>query len=452
VVSGVQMTEVTVAAPRQTLFVRMLTGQSVPVQVAEDDTIAAVKEHIARSEGIPASEQKLLFSGRVLEDQCTVAHYNIGAESTVHLVTAPTPEASTAAPKFRTWKLNELIDKGQFTLGKKLGMGATNIANVVTVEGVRYAGKRIVALSDSHFRETYGLNSKEQIEMLMRPEGVLTKLDRELDLLKHLDHPNIIALPGVIYEDVEGVTIPMYCLQELGEGGALDVKLGTGPIAMPTARSYLHEMLAAVVYLHRENVLHRDLKPANVLLDASHEHVKLCDFGEARNNIGSTMTTSGTPVYMAPEVSSGYYSDKADIYSLGVMAMEMCGVKPMMTHEERTTLFTTKENESNNIAGSEFGRVLCTTWNTDPAMRPGAEVLLGALDGDFSQVPPTTPVTNPAPAPVPSILVRLTTLEQTLGQPSTGSIPARLRKAEELFELPPTGSTSERLAALGEAL
>ena len=73
--------------------------------------------------------------------------------------------------------------------------------------------------------------------------------------------------------------------------------------------------------------------------------------------------------------STGHYSDKADIYSLGVMAMEMCGVKPMMTHEERTTLFTTKENESNNIAGSEFGRVLCTTWNTDPAVRPGAEVM-----------------------------------------------------------------------------
>ena len=73
--------------------------------------------------------------------------------------------------------------------------------------------------------------------------------------------------------------------------------------------------------------------------------------------------------------STGHYSDKADIYSLGVMAMEMCGVKRMMTHEERTTLFTTKENESNNIAGSEFGRVLCTTWNTDPAMRPGAEVM-----------------------------------------------------------------------------
>ena len=59
----------------------------------------------------------------------------------MHLVTAPTPEASTAAPTFRTWKLNELIDKGQFTLGKKLGVGATNIAHVVTVEGARYAGK-----------------------------------------------------------------------------------------------------------------------------------------------------------------------------------------------------------------------------------------------------------------------------------------------------------------------
>ena len=40
-------------------------------------------------------------------------------------------------------------------------------------------------------------------------------------------------------------------------GGALDAKLSAGPLAMPTARTYLHEMLAAVVYLHSENVLHR---------------------------------------------------------------------------------------------------------------------------------------------------------------------------------------------------
>ena len=79
-------------------------------------------------------------------------------------------------------------------------------------------GKRIIALSDPYFREIYSLDSKEQIEMLMRPDGVLTKLNRELDLLKHLDHPNIIALPGIIYDDVEGVAIPMYCLQKLGEG------------------------------------------------------------------------------------------------------------------------------------------------------------------------------------------------------------------------------------------
>ena len=85
--------------------------------------------------------------------------------------------------------------------------------------------------------------------------------------------------------------------------------------------------------------------------------------------------------------SAGHYSNKVDIYSLGVMAMEMCGVKPMVTHDERTILLTAEKDKASIIAGSEFGRVLCTSWNKDPATRPGAAALLSALDGDFSQVP-----------------------------------------------------------------
>ena len=84
--------------------------------------------------------------------------------------------------------------------------------------------------------------------------------------------------------------------------------------------------------------------------------------------------------------SAGHYSEKVDIYALGVMAMEMCGVKPLDHHVNRTTLFTAEKDKASIIAGVEFGRVLCTTWNTDPAVRPGAAALLGALDGDFSQV------------------------------------------------------------------
>ena len=99
-----------------------------------------------------------------------------------------------------------------------------------------------------------------------------------------------------------------------------------------TARFYAGEIVLTFEYLHNRNIIYRDLKPENLLLDIK-GHVKIADFGFAKEIDRRTYTLCGTPDYLAPEIILNKGHGKpVDWWSLGILVYEMLAVRERDLH------------------------------------------------------------------------------------------------------------------------
>ncbi len=159
------------------------------------------------------------------------------------------------------------------------------------------------------------------------------RFEREIKLAAKLQHPHILALydSGV----ADGL---LYYVMPFVKGESLRDKLDReGMLPVEDALRLTLEICGALQHAHDQGIVHRDIKPENILL--AHDHALVADFGIARaaseagqQKLTQTGMAVGTPVYMAPEQSTGdVVGPTADIYSLGCMLYEMLAGEPPFT-------------------------------------------------------------------------------------------------------------------------
>lgn len=153
---------------------------------------------------------------------------------------------------------------------------------------------------------------------------------REIKLLQHLHHINIIRLID-IFGDHRSLN-DIYLVFDRMETNMHDIIYSKNKLTDEHVKYFIWQLLCGIKYMHSAGVIHRDLKPSNLLLNSDCD-MKICDFGLSRGEAKDAEYTEYvvTRWYRAPEVmlSPGSYGKKMDVWSIGCIMAELIGRSPI---------------------------------------------------------------------------------------------------------------------------
>nr|AKL87247.1 mitogen-activated protein kinase 10 [Linum usitatissimum] len=155
---------------------------------------------------------------------------------------------------------------------------------------------------------------------------------REIKLLRHMDHENVIAIKDIIRPPQKENFNDVYIVYELMDTDLHQIIRSNQQLTDDHCRYFLYQVLRGLKYVHSAHVLHRDLKPSNLLLNSNCD-LKIADFGLARTTSETDFMTEYvvTRWYRAPELllNCSEYTAAIDIWSVGCILGEIMTRQPL---------------------------------------------------------------------------------------------------------------------------
>lgn len=279
---------------------------------------------------------------------------------------------------------------GQFSVIKELHRSSLGCVHVAKVKEPRRGASLVV------LKRRRGAELGKQKDIL-----------NEYDVLRQLQHPNIIKCHGYFWDFDSGA---LCVVLEHADRGDLFREVQSRQrsghhFSDKEVWEILGQVLDGLAYLHSKGVVHRDIKSLNLLLTSAGE-VKLGDFGVSRQMSDETLCLNsfyGTPLYLSPEIIEGKpYTDTTDVWSLGVVLYELLALRPPFNgHSLQDVVDAVLRGRYQPLPrsrSSEFDSVVASMLSREPSRRPPAAELVQRL-ADKGVRQPWRPSIKPPPDP-----------------------------------------------------